>query len=332
MDGFLDIPLYLQIATRLRHQIASAELGDGDTLPSLREGAERWGVNLHTVRRAYQSLAEEGLVETRRGLGSRVRVAPGPTLADHSGSLDGFVDWVAGEAARRFGVSASELADRLRAVERPAPERVWVLECSESLASSLADQIGRWSGLDARPWMVADAGDVPDGYHVATYYHYAEVRRAFAGRRRQPAFFGVKMEEGNLRRLTHRAQAAGRLVLLSVDGASGSAIASEVAGVLGRAVEIDLRLTRQPRRELRRIPPAVPVLLSPENWDRLGAGERGDPRLFELALQPDARDLFRIAEGFGWRVVPPATVPSVGDGVGVACIAHAGGAASRQGA
>lgn len=325
MDGFLDIPLYVQIATRLRHQVAAGELGDGDILPSLRAGAERWGVNLHTVRRAYQSLEEEGLVETRPGLGSQVRVTPGPTLADHTDSLDGFVDWVVGAATQRFGMSASELADRLRAVERPAPERVWVLECSESLAANLAEQIGRWSGLDARPWMVGRAGDVPDGYHLATYYHYGEVRRAFAGRRRQPAFFGVKMEERNVRRLTKHAQAAGRLALLSVDGATGSAVASEVAGVLGTAVEIDLRLTRQPRAELRNIPSAVPVLLSPENWDRLGAEERADPRLFELALQPDYRDLARIAEGFGWRGAHLSTVALTGEGLGVACIAHAEG-------
>lgn len=64
------------LAYQLKHQItwliASGKLKPGDRLPPVRQLAERLGINLHTVRNAYQKLELEGLLETRRGRGTRV--------------------------------------------------------------------------------------------------------------------------------------------------------------------------------------------------------------------------------------------------------------------
>ena len=50
-------------------------LNEGDPLPSVRSVAAEYRVNPLTVLKAYQELVDEGLVETRRGLGMFVRTS-----------------------------------------------------------------------------------------------------------------------------------------------------------------------------------------------------------------------------------------------------------------
>ena len=66
------VPLYHQIAEALRYRIATGALVPGALLPPLREAAAQWGVNLHTVRRAYGELTEQGVTETCHPVGTRV--------------------------------------------------------------------------------------------------------------------------------------------------------------------------------------------------------------------------------------------------------------------
>lgn len=69
-----DGPLYLQIADRLREDIAS--LGEGARIPSEPQLARDWGVSRFTVARAVEQLADEGLITRRQGSGSFVAAAP----------------------------------------------------------------------------------------------------------------------------------------------------------------------------------------------------------------------------------------------------------------
>jgi DNA-binding transcriptional regulator YhcF (GntR family) len=62
-----DTPAYRQIATEIRAAIARGELRQGEALPGVRDIADRLGLNLNTVAKAYRVLAEEGLVELRQG-------------------------------------------------------------------------------------------------------------------------------------------------------------------------------------------------------------------------------------------------------------------------
>jgi len=66
-------PIYVQIGENVRRLMARGELNPGDKLPSARELAQVLGVNPNTVVHAYQMLEIEGVIETRRGLGTFVR-------------------------------------------------------------------------------------------------------------------------------------------------------------------------------------------------------------------------------------------------------------------
>lgn len=62
-------PIYRQLRDRVVAMILDGVLKEGDPLPSVRTVAAEYRVNPLTVLKAYQELADEELVETRRGLG-----------------------------------------------------------------------------------------------------------------------------------------------------------------------------------------------------------------------------------------------------------------------
>ena len=62
-------PIYRQIRDRVVAMILDGVLKEGDPLPSVRAVATESRVNPLTVLKAYQQLADERLVEKRRGLG-----------------------------------------------------------------------------------------------------------------------------------------------------------------------------------------------------------------------------------------------------------------------
>lgn len=65
-------PIYRQLRDRMVAMILDGVLGEGDALPSVRQVAADYQINPLTVSKAYQELAEENLVEKRRGLGMYV--------------------------------------------------------------------------------------------------------------------------------------------------------------------------------------------------------------------------------------------------------------------
>lgn len=66
------VPIATQLARQLTWLIATGALRPGTRLPTLVDIAGHVGVNFHTVRAAYQQLRHDGLVDTRRGVGTVV--------------------------------------------------------------------------------------------------------------------------------------------------------------------------------------------------------------------------------------------------------------------
>ncbi len=65
-------PLYHEIAESIRQAIYYGKLKEGDELPPVREMSDQWHCAPGTVQRAYQELAQQGLVISRPGQGTRV--------------------------------------------------------------------------------------------------------------------------------------------------------------------------------------------------------------------------------------------------------------------
>ncbi len=70
IDFESDEAFYMQLRNQIILGIATAELHEGETLPSVRQMAERIGINMHTVNKAYALLREEGFLQLDRRRGA----------------------------------------------------------------------------------------------------------------------------------------------------------------------------------------------------------------------------------------------------------------------
>jgi len=108
-------PIYAQLDRALRAAIAAGRLHPGDQLPTVRQLAVDLRVNANTVARVYTDLERDGVLETRRGVGSFVaatRLQARPA-AEHARRLRAFVTRVLADAAAA-GFSRDELVDELQ--------------------------------------------------------------------------------------------------------------------------------------------------------------------------------------------------------------------------
>ena len=76
VDPRSPVPLYEQIAARLRLAFIAEEFRAGDTLPSVRQLATDLRVNPATVVQAYRDLEQEGFVAMKQGVGTLVLEVP----------------------------------------------------------------------------------------------------------------------------------------------------------------------------------------------------------------------------------------------------------------
>ena len=87
IDPNHDSTLAQQLRQQITWLIVNGKLKAGDQLPTIHVMAERLGINLHTVRSAYQKLEADGLVTTRQGRGTHVLPFDLQRFAQTSGSL-----------------------------------------------------------------------------------------------------------------------------------------------------------------------------------------------------------------------------------------------------
>ena len=102
--------IYRQLRDRVVAMILDGVLKEGDPLPSVRNVAADYPVNPLTVLKAYQELVDEGLVESKRGLGMFVNAgAPNLLLdAERQKFLD--EDWPRiRETMQRLGLKPEDL-------------------------------------------------------------------------------------------------------------------------------------------------------------------------------------------------------------------------------
>jgi len=114
LDTKSAVPLYEQIAVRLKAAVATGELRPADALPSVRQLAGRLRINPATVVQAYRSLESEGFVEIRQGAGTYVRAMPGEARArERSAQARRLLRQMLGDAAR-LGLSRQDIKDAVR--------------------------------------------------------------------------------------------------------------------------------------------------------------------------------------------------------------------------
>jgi GntR family transcriptional regulator len=108
-------PIYAQLERAIRLAIATGRLDVGDRLPTVRQLAVDLRINANTVAKVYGELEREGVLQTRRGVGTFVaeledKPARDSERARHLTTLgDRFL-----AEARTLGYTAREAVESLR--------------------------------------------------------------------------------------------------------------------------------------------------------------------------------------------------------------------------
>jgi len=119
VDSKSPTPIYAQLDRSIRAAVATGQLEPGAQLPTVRQLAVDLAVNANTVARVYAQLERDGIVETRRGVGTFVRESPTPqvALAHRERELRALIQHFVGDAAL-LGFTLAELITQLRKEEK----------------------------------------------------------------------------------------------------------------------------------------------------------------------------------------------------------------------
>ena len=119
VDSRSPTPIYAQLDRSIRAAIATGVLQAGMQLPTVRQLAVDLAVNANTVAKVYAQLERDGILETRRGVGTFVREVPTPQVArmHRERELRDLIRRFVGDAAL-LGFTLPELIDQLRHEEK----------------------------------------------------------------------------------------------------------------------------------------------------------------------------------------------------------------------
>jgi len=107
-----ELPIYRQLVRQIADAIAGGRLERGEQLPSHRDLAAQLVIAPLTVKKAYDELETQGLIETQRGRGTFVRnVLPSPNVESRERLRDGAQRLLT--QAALVGVSFDELVSLL---------------------------------------------------------------------------------------------------------------------------------------------------------------------------------------------------------------------------
>ena len=120
IDYNSEVPIYDQLRKQIVIGIASGQLKKGERLPSVRALGEELGINLHTVRKAYNILKDEGYLVIDRRVGAMV--SDGFTIREDE-KLDEDLLFLISRAKLK-GLSKKDMQDRISSLYDSLEEKI----------------------------------------------------------------------------------------------------------------------------------------------------------------------------------------------------------------
>lgn len=151
INAQLGIPIYQQLVDQIRAAVKKGVLVAGQQLPTVQELANELSLAKGTIKRAYDELEREGLLEKIQGRGTFIRRQPGQSGSRKElamAAIDAMLDSLEG-----MGFSSTEIEIFLTLKQRERSEdqsaiRVAVVESTTENLSRMAQQLRGFQGVD----------------------------------------------------------------------------------------------------------------------------------------------------------------------------------------
>lgn len=164
VDPDLNIPIYQQLVDMTRAAVKKGLLLAGQKLPTVQELSTELSVARGTIKRAYDELEHEGLIEKVQGRGTFVRYQPansGSRKDQAMAAIDDLLDQL-----DEMGLSAAEINIfiNLKLRERAEQEayiKVAVVECNPENLTQMSEQLRHISQVELHSFLLESIQQYP---------------------------------------------------------------------------------------------------------------------------------------------------------------------------
>lgn len=160
----LNIPIYQQLVDAIRAAVKRGELTAGQQLPTVQEVSKDLSIARGTIKRVYDELEREGIVEKVQGRGTFVCYQPINTSSRKElamAAIDSLLNQLG-----QMGLSAAQinifLNQKLRErAEKEAFVKVAVVECNPETLTQMADQLRHIKGVNLHSYLLDSVQQYP---------------------------------------------------------------------------------------------------------------------------------------------------------------------------
>lgn len=158
----LNIPIYRQLVDAIRAAVKKGVLPPGQQLPTVLELSADLGISIGTIKRAYDELDREGIVEKGQGRGTFVKAQV--TLNRKDQAMEAIDDLM--DTLENIGFSPSEISIflNLKLRERAEQEhkvKVAVLECNPENLAQMSEQLRSINGIELHSHLMDSIEEYP---------------------------------------------------------------------------------------------------------------------------------------------------------------------------
>ena len=160
----LDVPIYQQLVDEIRAGVKRGSLVPGQQLPTVQETAQQLGVAKGTIKRAYDELEHQGLLEKIQGRGTFICYQPansGSRKEQAMAAIDELLDKL-----EEMGFSQTEINIFLALKQRERTEdlsvlKVAVVECNPEMVSQLSEQMRGIKNIELHSYLFESVRQYP---------------------------------------------------------------------------------------------------------------------------------------------------------------------------
>lgn len=164
IDPKLEIPIYQQLVDKIRIGVKTGALTSGQQLPTVQELAQELSLAKGTIKRAYDELEHQGILEKIQGRGTFVRhqSETSESRKDHAmAAIDSML-----EQLENMGFSQTEISIFIDLKRRERTNwlstlKVAMVECNPESLAQLAEQMRSIQGIELYSYLLKTVEEYP---------------------------------------------------------------------------------------------------------------------------------------------------------------------------
>lgn len=159
-----DIPVYRQLVDVIRANIKNGAMPNGTRLPTVRDLAKELSVAQGTVKRAYDELGKEGLVDKAQGRGTFVSYRPVDADSRKERAMAAIDTMLNELEALNFSITETKIYLDLKLRDRESYQenlKIGVVECNPEVLEQIGGQLRKIPNIDISNYLLQDVLEYP---------------------------------------------------------------------------------------------------------------------------------------------------------------------------